>query len=435
MALTIQELWTQNTKAELKATFISILQSAGFPATDWTLGGISERITEIIPRVLDQVLSTVIVSAVRAFFFELNTDPGDEGNADPEPKAGWLSGFGFGWYAVERRGRTFATGFEDVTNDNLTSIEVKPGDLVFRRNSAEPDGGTPTYTTTEDASIYVNPNGSVTIAAGATVTLPIQADVEGTYSNAGSGDIDEVTTGTFGSLTVTNVNPVLAEEREPREDYIARCRRSLNRVAQGSPTALYEYAANTALDGTPLQRHDGSGVVGISKVFVDDGLTEAGSVTVYCADGDGPADATDVDSADANITGIPLGVITEPIGVVPGSVDYATEPAISNTVNVVGTAKVKLADAGGLTALELQTKITDALAEYFRTFPIGGLDRVSGAGKLYTSDMVGVARDAWTGLYAVVITTPAGSSTNLALGEVATLDSDPSTDWVVTITS
>jgi len=435
MALTISDLWTRLTKSELKESLLDIAQASGLPVRDWVVGQPSERWLEVIPRVLDQVLGTVILQAVQGFFLDQATDPGDPGDpTQTEIKAGWLSELGRQWFSTERRGQIFATGTITVTNNNATTQYLAPGELVVQRSTVADDGAYPTYTSTADDTIYTGPGGTLELLPAASADIPVQADVIGTYSNASSAQITVLVTGTYGSLAVTNAAPALGEDREDAEDYRERCRRAPARTASGAPTASYEYAATTALDGTPLQRPDGTGVVSITKVFVDDAITEAGSVTVYCADGDGAALAADIDGAHANITGIPDGVLTEVMGVVPGSVDYATEPAVENTINVVGTMKIKTADAGGLTALELQTIITDALAEYFRTFPIGGLDQLSGAGKLYTGDLVGIAKDARPGFYAPVITTPAGSSTNLALGEVAELDSDPSTDWVVTIT-
>jgi hypothetical protein len=433
MALTTLQLWTQNTLAEVKASFISIAQSAGLPVTSWTPGEPSERVIEIVPRVLDQFLSYIIAAAARRFFLDQATDPGDPGNPNTVEGPGWLSVLGEGWYGVVRAGATFATTTISVTNNTLAPVYPRPGELQFQNAVAQDDGGSATYTSTEDDSIYTNPDGSVTIAAGATVDIPVQADIVGIYSNANSGDISIVVTGTFGSLACTNANDVTARARELAADYRARCRRASSRVATGAPAVLYEYAATTGADGEPLQRHDGTGEVSITKVFVDDGITLAGGVTVYLANNQAAPAAVDVESADANITGIPTGDITNPIGVVPGVVTYATDSATPLSVNVVGTAKIKAVDAGGLSAAELQEKITIALGSYFDTFPIGGLDQVSGAGKLYTNDMEGIARDAWPGIYAVDITTPAGAFTALALGEVAALDSDPDADWTVSV--
>ncbi len=434
MALSIVNLWVQNTLAEIKASFIGIAEAAGLPVTSWRTGDVSERIVEIVPRVLDQFLSEIIVRAAQALFLDQVTDPGDTGNADTEVKPGWLSVLGEGWYGVTRGGQTFATTTISVTNNTLAPIYPKPGELVFESTVLADDGGTLTFTSTEDDSIYVNADGSVTIAASATVDIPIRADIIGSYSNAGSGDITVVQSEGFGSLSATNATAALGQEREAADDYRARCRRASSRVATGGPSVLYEYAATTGADGEPLQRHDGSGQVGTTRIFVDDGITLAGAVTTYLADDDGPVDAIDEASAHANITGVPLGDITDPIGVVPGVVTYATEPAVGVVVTVVGTAKIKTADAGGRTTTEIKQLVLDALTDYFRTFPIGGLDQVSGAGVLYTSDMEGVARDALAGLYAVNITTPATSTSALALGRVATLTSALG-DWTVTVTA
>ena len=435
MALSISDLWTKATLTEIKTAVLDTAEAVGLPVRSWILGDPSERWTEIWARTMDQFLSTVITEAVRGFFLDQSTDPGDDGSLalDQTPRPGWLSGLGEGWYGVVRRGETFATGIITITNNSLSPIFPKPGDIQVERSVADPeDGGKPTYLTTADPSIYVNPDGSVTIAAAASIDLPIQADAIGTYANANAGEITTVITGTFGSLAANNASPVLAEDREGANDYRTRCRRASSRVATGGPTALYEYAANTASDGAPLQRHDGTGAVGITRIWVDDAVTEVGSVTVYLADDDGGVDAVDVASADANITGVPLGVITNPIGVVGGSIDYTTSSAVNLNVPVSGSVKITTTDAGGLTVAELKTKILTALAAYFSTFPIGGLDKVSGAGFLYTSDLAAVVKDSYLGFYAAVLTAPAGASTALALGEVAVLQS-AAVDWTVTI--
>jgi hypothetical protein len=45
-----------------------------------------------------------------------------------------------------------------------------------------------------------------------------------------------------------------------------------------------------------------------------------GTITIYYAGPNGAVDDVDVSSANANILGVPLGVITDPIGVLPDCV-------------------------------------------------------------------------------------------------------------------
>ncbi len=275
MASTIDQLFTRPTLTELKTKVIETAEAVALPVTDWIFGEPSERWTEIIPRVVDFFLSSITSQAVRGFFLDYATDPGDDGDpsTDQTPRPGWLSALGLSWYGVGRGGQTFATTTITVTNDNAYTVSLGPGDLTVQRDHAEDDGGTPTYTTTEDDSVYVNADGTVTVLPGNSVELEISADVIGTYSDANGGEITVLVTGSFGSLSVTNDSPARGRERQPADEYREECRRARARVATGGPTALYEYAARRSLDGSPLQRHDGSGPVAINKIFVDDALT------------------------------------------------------------------------------------------------------------------------------------------------------------------
>lgn len=418
MALTLAQLWTQPTKAAIKQKVIDTAALVGLPVDLWPLGGASERWAEIIPRVLDEFLSAIIVQSAKWFFLDSATDPGDEGDANATPGEGALSGLGQGRFGTTRRGQTFATTTIEVTNNNPFTVTPKPGEIVVQRDEADDDGTFPTYTTVGDATVYTNLDGTVTILAGSMVELPIRADVAGTYSNAGDNEITVLVTGTFGSLAVTNPTATTGSEREHIDDYRERCRRATARGAAGGPTELYRYAANTDLNGDPLQRHNGTGAVSITRVFVDD-FTTAGIVAVFVADEDGPSEEIDVESAHANITGIPEGIITEPYGVVPGGVIYSTAAATAQVVTIAGTAKIKLPP--GVTEDDIVDAIEAALTEYFKTIPLGGLDQTLGSGFLYRNDLEAVVKAAYPGLYAVDITTPATSTVTVSYARVCTL--------------
>src|SRR5258708_6759351 len=89
------------TRQAIKARIISIAQSLDPPLSvvSWVLGDPSERWIELSARVVDAFLSNITTAAVRAFFFDLSTDPGDPGDLslDQTPRPGWLSAFGSGW--------------------------------------------------------------------------------------------------------------------------------------------------------------------------------------------------------------------------------------------------------------------------------------------------------------------------------------------------
>lgn len=429
------QLMAQRTVSDVKAQLIALCQANGLPVTSWPLGRPSERWLDITPRLVNAVLSGITTQAVRGFFLDLSTDPGDDGDlsTDQTPRGGFLSAFGEGWYYTTRRGRTFATTTVTLQNTGTgSSLAFLAFDLTFTTtDAAKPGGGRPTFR---------NETGSIIIPPGASVTFSVTAEQIGSYGNVSTNSLTLVTHSFDGAgvLTVTASGLAIGSDREDAGLYRARCRFAAAKLSPGGPGAAYRYAANTAIDGTPLQRYDGSGAVGITKTYASPD-SSTGQVLAYFADDDGAADTIDVNSANANIEGVVLGVIANPIGVVPDTVTYIGAAATEVTVNIVGTAKIK--SRKGVSDSALKTLAENAFnnaptdtnyggaALYFRVLDIGGRDQVAGAGVVPTSDLVGavysckfLASDMVpAGLHAVVITTPGGASTAIALGHVAKL--------------
>lgn len=431
------------TRQEIKAGIISIAQAANLTVTSWVDGDPSERWIEIAARAIDQFLSNITTQAVRAFFFDYNTDPGDAGDlsTDQTARPGWLSAFGSGWWGVQRGGADYATGFVTITNAGTSPATFKPYDLTFQRSTMGADGGKPTYRNQTDAAVYTGLGGKVTINAGASLTVPVIAEQAGSYANASPGEISVCVTQSFGTLTVTNASPVLGSDREDRSVYIARCRQQSAAASPGGPQDAYRYASTTGADGNPLQLYDGSGPTTVTRVFVSPD-SSTGQVEIYLANPSGPATAAEVHSANGNINGIAIvhtdGVVynANPIGVVPDTVvigptgtDSVTDapgPAAAIATNIgplAGTARIAL--PRGAASLDLVVAVQEAIAAaeslYFSTAPIGGLDQVAGAGVLYTNDLQKVASDAYAGLYAVNITKPASFTTVISIGHVPVL--------------
>ena len=137
---------------------------------------------------------------------------------------------------------------------------------------------------------------------------------------------------------------------------------------------------------------------------------------------DGAASTEDVTAANANIQVDAYAVFD--------CVTYTGQAASEVPISVVGTAKIKAGP--GVVSATVRQAIVDALTAAFQEFPIGGEDQTLGAGVIYTRDLQAIAATAFTGLYAVSVTTPAGASTALALGEVATY-AGTIADWTLTI--
>jgi len=217
----------------------------------------------------------------------------------------------------------------------------------------------------------------------------------------------------------------------------------------GGTRAAYLYAMNTAIDGTRLQRFDGSGPVTITSAYVSSS-SSTGAVTIYYAGPNGAVDDVDVSSANANILGVPLGVIVNPIGVLPDCVTLVpltndqnfpspgtpggasctnTPIAITYTVKAKASAisnstRPGTYNTGGsppIPIAEVFTTIASALSAYCLSTGVGGLEQKDGSGVIYTSDLESAIRDALPGFYAVSVSLPASATTPIALGCIATV--------------
>lgn len=435
------------TLAQIKALVITGATNLGLPVTSWVPGDPSERWMEILPRGIDGFLSNITTQAVRFFFFELTTDPGDPGDlsADQTPRPGMLSAFGSGWWGVTRGQATYAVGSVTLTNTGASPATFSAYDLTFQRSTLGPNGAIPTYRNATDTSIYVGLGDTLTLAAGANITIPIIAEQVGTMPNAAPGEISVVVTNSFGTFTVTNPSPVLGTDREDRALYIARCRLQSAAASPAGPADAYRYASTTGADGKPLQLWDGSGATTVNRVYVDPD-SSVGGVTIYLANTSGPASTVEVSSANANINGITLADTNgkvwnlNPIGVVPDCVTLgptisdsktgAPGPAAAIATNygfLAGTVRIKaVPGVASLTVIaEIHQAFDEAVGLYFETVPIGGLDQTAGAGVVYRNDVESVLKDCYPALYAANLTKPASVTTVIAVGHVAVYVGQP----------
>lgn len=426
--------------AEIKTVCIAFAVDAGLAVTSWIPGDPSERWTEIVPRALDAFLSNVTTQAIRMFFLELTTDPGDAGDlsADQTPRPGFLSALGAGWWGVVRGQATYAPGVVTLTNTGTLPATISPYDLTFQRSSAGTDGGYPTYRNQVDASVYTGPGGTLTLAPGALALIPIIAEQQGTYANAAPGEVSVVVTNSFGSFSATNANPVVGTDREDRALYIERCRLQSGAASPHGPRDAYRYASTTGADGKPLQLWDGTGATTVNRVYVSPD-SSTGEVLIYLANPSGPASTVEVSSANGNINGITIadtnGVVwnPNPIGVVPDGVvlgptvvDTKTQapgPAKAIATNVgflAGTVRIKaVPGVASLTLIaDIHRAIEAAESLYFETIPIGGLDQVAGAGVVYRNDLEVVLKDSYPGLYAANLTKPSSVTQVISIGHV-----------------
>lgn len=435
-------LLTLPTQVQTKSNILAICVAANLSATSFVLGDPSERWPEIMARAMD-AWGNVPAQAVAGNFLDLATDPGDVGplgadlSADQTPRPGFLSALGQGWFGTTRGNQTFASTTVTVTNTRSDHADIVLAPFTFTAESTDTksDGGSPTYRNTVGLTLHY----------GVGVPVTFVADQIGSYGSASAGSVTVAVTQTYGTTTLANSTVATGFDREARLAYIDRCRTYADSLAPGGPLRAYIRAMNTAIDGTLLQRYDGSGPVNLTSAYVSPS-SSSGVVTMYVY-GAG-MDQVDADTANANMDGLLLGVITSPIGCLPDTVTLApyvyssgalpdgtpgAALALATTIAVTYSVKIRASQVvGGATPGSYSTggsppapvaavfsAIAGQLATFLPGLGVGALDQTAGAGVVYTADLPSVVRGTQAGLYDPVVTAPSGPTTAIALGHYA----------------
>lgn len=434
------------TLAGVRSLVYGYAAAANLIITNWLKGGVGQQTFEAQTRAAYNYVS-VQGALVRGFAsLDTSTDPGDvdpynPSNATLPPSPGLLSAFGENTFGTKRIGQTFASGFVTFTNGGAGSRTFGPETLVFTWTANTPPTPAPTYTNVADPTVYTNPDGTVTVAAGASVDLPIQAQEIGTRSNVGVASSITMTTVLLG-CSATNAAAVLGQDREGANAFRARCRLAPSSVSPNGPADAIRYIAlgsaetlngdvyylPTATDVGLGIDSDGNIVQLPNPVGTSLGITRA-QVTNDSATGN-------VIGFFATAAGAPSGgTVTKIANLLnaiywPDATTRSFNAAIGTTVTTTATIKAK--GGPGITTAVIANAISAALAAAFPEFPVGGFDQTAGAGTLYADEVKAIINNAHPAIYHVAMTSPAGD-TALALGHVAVL-SNTITSGDVTLT-
>jgi hypothetical protein len=414
----------EDTLAQVQAKVAQFASTVGLYITSWQVGDAPEQLYQAFTRTM-QYYSARNATVVRGFVsLDTATDPGDfdpynPGNEALEPIPGFLSFHGENVYYTFRILATFATTSVTFVNTSNTPYTFAPDELTLARENSPAI----TYRNAPMSGVYTGPGGTFTLAAGATADLDVVAESPGTLSDAASGEINDLVSGLIG-VTVTNPAAALGTNRETAASYRARCRAQAASVSPNGAADAYRYLARTNPDGTPLLRDSAFGgddltAVGITRVYVSES-SATGAATVYYADDDSGVDGVAVNTANYNIA--------QNVIAVPGCITFTGASAVN--VNIVVTWTVKyLATYEGqsIASADVKAAIVAALTARFRGYPIGGFDRVLGAGTIYASDIRSVVERAHPAIYTATLASPAGN-TALALGRVAVLTTPTGTE-------
>lgn len=383
--ISFSDLLSPVTKNEATQTILDIGTALGLPVTAWQSGRIGRTIVGIMSTIYSGA-TQVLVKVSASGFLDTATDD-------------WLDLKVTSDYGVVLPEATFATGFITYTNSGGGVYDLIPGEEHYTNTSTGYG-----YTNTYDAAIYGPLPGLKQLLAGASLTVPIAADIAGTASNATPGQITTLATPHLG-VTITNADPVLGRDELTDDEKRALAKLSLGAASPNGPQDAYEYFARTATraDGAP---------VNVNRVRVVPDPT-TGVVAVYLASPSGAAISGDVTVVDTRIQRY----------VTPLAITETTAAASEVTVPVTYTAWIDT--ASGLSSGDAQTAIAAALASYFETFKLGGLSKTTGgATKLWISKVKAIIEGAYpanpAAIFEVTLTAPA-ADVALAVNEVAVL--------------
>lgn len=421
MTTFFEQLIQNETITSARNRVLGYLQAAQLSVTNWVEGAIVEQITQVYASA-SQAYANSAAAIIRGFVsLDTATDPGDvdpydETNVDQEPGPGFLSHYGQNTFGTARGDSTFAVGFVQFVNGGAVARDFAPGGLVFTWTENSPPSPAPTYTNAADDSIYTNPDGTVTVPASSTLTIPVVADVAGSGSNCDPNSIS-LTTVLAGCSATNDTGPIVGNDREAAETYRERCRLAPNRVSLAGPGGFYKYFAVRNADGTLLQNDSGA-EVNITRVkVVSDTVT--GDVKVYYATDGGSAIAADVTAANDSI--IQAGV--------PDAVTFVG--AAANEVTIEPSGTFKYLSSVYVDPEDAKQAIVDALIAAAKSWEIGGFDQdVGGAGRIYTEDLEAIAASP-PGIYKLDLSVfDDAIQTALGADDVAVI-STTTADWTV----
>ena len=428
VASLLESLLPNVTLSTVASSVVGFCANAGLAVTDWALGSVASQTFAAYTNGIysySQIINTVI----RGFGSLLtSTDPGDVDPYNPNNQnlpwsPGFLSVLGQGTYGTTREGPTFAPGTATLLNSSGGGINVFPDTLVFTSSGA----GFPTYRNSPDASIYTNTNGSVTIAPSASLVVPVEAEVAGSSGSANANALSLTTV--VNGLSCTASSAIVGQNVEPAglpgvagSGYRARCAQAMSRLSLNGPGSAYQYLAARDINGNALVVDPTTGALTtINRVYVSQSSTN-GTVTLYYANPSGPCSDAERDAANSNIALQALavaGAITLlPYAPSPPGIPGGAE-ATAKTIDVTGTAKLKLNAGNSVAAAQLaMNSPTGSTAAFLSQAPIGGYDQTAGIGVIYTEDLAYAAQASYPGLYGLAVSVPSGSSTTIALGHV-----------------
>jgi hypothetical protein len=372
--LTISQIVTPLTPAQVRASLVNILIAAGVPANKWVAGGVFSTILTAAAAVLS-MRSTTIGTIVSGFFLPLAT------GASLQLLALYV-------YGVTPPLAAPATGTLTLTNSGGGVYSYGIGEFTALNSSTQQ-----TYTNTAP----------FTLNALATLDIPIACTVAGTIGNANPTAVDTLVTSLLG-VTCSNAIAVVGQDALGDAALRQLCLDSLGVRSVRGPRSAYAYAIRVATNpvtGAPVD---------IDGRFTVSPSSHTGVITIYVSSPSGAADPNDVIGVQNSIEALarPEGVTVNVFGAVP--------------VNYSPTMTVWILAPVGTSSESVQAAVDTAITSYISTVPIGALQAGNSdqGTKLFAVGVMGaVAQGVATIPGCTMITCEGATDLALTVGQVA----------------
>lgn len=324
MSLSVTDLFTATSAADIRQSMVDNLVAVGVPADQWVKGGVASTMLTVIS-ILMALTSSAIASIINGFFLPTAT------GISLKLLATYM-------YGITLPEATFASGNVVLTNTGGGSYSQAIGSYTALN---------PTTKVT-----YTN-SAAFTLAPSSTATVPMTATTVGSAGNAAPGAINTNVTSLLG-VTVTNPAALAGVDAPSDASIRTLCINKLGALSVRGVRTAYAYAVQTALNSTT------GAPVNINRWSIS-AASHTGTVTTYVASPSGVPATDDVTGVATNIE-----LIARPEAVT-AIVTAAT--ALSYAPTVVVWASL----AAGTTATDAKTAIDAALITFIATYPIGGV--------------------------------------------------------------
>lgn len=417
----LASLFPAPTLEAAKAKIAGFAELGGLLLTAWQSGDPGEQLYQASSLAV-QYYTTNNSQAIRGFYLDTATDPGDPDPYNPDnellPKTpGYLTALGKSMFFTDRPEESYAsTSITFVNSSAFPAGPFAPGALTV----AHVDYPDRTYRNAADPAVYIGPGGTLTVLAGQTVHLDFVAESPGIASNADAHKLTVLVT-QYTGVTVTNPAAAIGTDRMEIETYRSLCRTQATTTAPNGAKDAYLRWSRLNRDGSPLLNSSGA-AVGITRVQVT-GSSATGITQVFYADDDSGAIPIDVTAANDNITLNILGV--------GDTITFTGAAATDVLITVTWAVEYNALFLGkAVTGPTVKAAINAALKARFAVYPIGGFKQTAGIGSISLEEIRSTVKGAHPAISDATLSSPVGSTTIL-LGQVAVLTTPTGTETAV----